>query len=61
MIAKLSRYALGRPLTFAYHAQVEAIAADLDERGDGLATMIEVLVDSDLFRSQAVAAAALPR
>ena len=51
MIAKLARYAVGRPLTFADHAQVEAIAADLDERGDGLATMIEVLVESDLFRS----------
>jgi mono/diheme cytochrome c family protein len=61
VIAKLSRYALGRPLTFADHAQVEAIAADLDERGDGLATMIELIVESDLFRSQAVAAVALPR
>lgn len=52
MVHKLARYALGRPLTFADHDQVEAIAAQLDERGDGLATMIEVLVESDLFRSR---------
>ena len=51
MISTLARFALGRPLTFADHAQLEAIAADLDEQGDGLATMIEVLVESDLFRS----------
>jgi mono/diheme cytochrome c family protein len=52
MVHKLARYALGRPLTFADHDQVEAIAARLDERGDGLATMIQVLVESDLFRSR---------
>lgn len=52
MIHKLARYALGRPLTFADHDQVEVIAAALDDRGDGLATMIEVLVESELFRSR---------
>jgi hypothetical protein len=52
MVHKLARYALGRPLTFADHDQAEAIAAQLDERGDGLVTMIEVLVESDLFRSR---------
>jgi len=55
MISTLARFALGRPLTFADHAQVEAIAADLDEQGDGLATIIEVLVESDLFRSPSFA------
>ena len=52
MVHKLARYALGRPLTFADHDQVEAIAARLDEHGDGLATMILVLVESDLFQSR---------
>jgi len=51
MVRKLAQYALGRPLTFSDHAQVEAISSDLDERGDGLATMIQVIVESDLFRS----------
>ena len=32
-------------------AQVEAIASELDERGDGLATMIGAIVESDLFRA----------
>ena len=52
MVHKLARYALGRPLTFADHDQVEVITAALDERGDGLATIIEVLVESELFRSR---------
>jgi len=51
MIRKLAQFAVGRPLTFADHAQVEAIASELDERGDGLATMIEAIVESDLFRA----------
>lgn len=52
MFHKLAIYALGRPLTFADRAGIDAITADVRQRKDGLATMIEVLVTSDLFRSK---------
>ena len=52
MVHKLATYALGRPLTFADRASIDAITADVRQRGDGLATMIEVLVTSDLFQSK---------
>ena len=49
---KLTAYALGRPLTFADRAAVDEITATARSRGDGLATMIEVIATSDLFRSR---------
>ena len=52
MVHKLATYALGRPLTFADRASIDAITADVRQRGNGLATMIEVLVTSDLFQSK---------
>lgn len=50
MVYKLATYGLGRPLTFQDHAQIDTITAETRERGDGLATMIEVLVTSNLFQ-----------
>ena len=52
MTHKLSAYALGRPLTFADRASVEQITADLRNKDDGLATLITLVVTSDLFRSR---------
>lgn len=52
MVRKLATFALGRPLGFADHAQIDAITARLDAEGDGLATMVLCLVESDLFRSR---------
>ncbi len=51
MVHKLASYALGRPLSFADRAQVERITAKLRQKGDGLRTLICVLVESDLFRT----------
>lgn len=50
MVHKMTTYAIGRPLTFADRASIDQIAAKLRQRGDGLATMIELIVTSDLFR-----------
>lgn len=52
MVHKLATFALGRPLTFSDHSRVDEIAAEVRQRGDGLATMIERLVASDLFQSK---------
>ncbi len=50
MVHKLASYALGRPLSFADRAEVERITAKLRQKGDGLRTLILLLVESDLFR-----------
>lgn len=52
MVHKLTTYALGRPLTFADHASIDKITADLRRQGDGLSTMIQLLVTSELFQSR---------
>lgn len=51
MVHKLTTFALGRPLSFGDRAAIEEITAKTRMRGDGLATMIETIVTSDLFRS----------
>ena len=52
MVHKMTTYALGRPLTFSDRSSVEQITADLRKQGDGLATMVTLIVTSGLFRSQ---------
>lgn len=51
LVHKLTTYAIGRPLTFADRASVDQITAELRQQGDGLATLIELIVTSDLFRN----------
>ena len=52
MVHKMTTYALGRPLTFGDRSSVDQITADLRKQGDGLATMITLIVTSELFRSK---------
>jgi hypothetical protein len=52
MVHKMSVYALGRPLTFADRGGGEDIAAKVRREGDGLATLVEQIVTSELFLSQ---------
>ena len=52
LVHKTATYALGRPLTFSDRAAIEQITGDLRKRGDGLATLIKLIVTSDLFQSQ---------
>ncbi|WP_084427383.1 DUF1592 domain-containing protein [Roseimaritima ulvae] len=51
IVHKLTTYALGRPLTFGDRADVEQIAAELRQNGDGLQTLIQQVVASDLFQN----------
>ena len=51
MVHKISTYALGRPLTFSDRASIDNIAADVRQQGDGLATMIQSIVTSELFQT----------
>ena len=52
MVHKLSTFALGRPLTFSDHADIDIITANVRQEDDGLATMIKCLVASDLFQTK---------
>ena len=52
MVHKLTTYALGRPLTFGDRSGVDEIAAKSRNQGDGLATMISLIVTSELFQSK---------
>ena len=52
MVHKMTTYALGRPLTFGDRSSVDQITADLRKQGDGLATMITLIVRNELFRSK---------
>lgn len=52
MIHKMSAYALGRPLTFADHADIDAMTSRFRKQGDRLADLIHVVVTSNLFHSK---------
>lgn len=46
---KLSTFALGRPLGFGDRAALEAVVSRTRRGGDGLATLVEAIVTSELF------------
>ncbi|MDA1049032.1 MAG: DUF1592 domain-containing protein [Planctomycetota bacterium] len=52
MVHKMTTYAIGRPLTFGDRSSVDQITADLRNQGDGLATMVTLIVTSDMFQSK---------
>lgn len=52
MVHKLTSYALGRPLRFSDRADLEKITADLRQQDDGLATLVRLIVISDLFQTK---------
>ena len=52
MVYKLSTFALGRPLSFADRASVDQITADLRKKDDGLATLVTLIVTSELFQAK---------
>ena len=51
MTHKLVTYALGRPLSFADRGEVDRITGELRRSGDGLRSLIKLIVISDLFRA----------
>jgi len=52
MVHKMSAYALGRPLTFADHADVDGLTVQFRKQGDLLADLIHLIVNSNLFLSK---------
>ena len=52
MVRKMTTYALGRPLSFADHAEVEDLAAEFRKRGDRLGDLIYLVTQSGIFNSK---------
>ncbi len=52
MVHKLTTFALGRPLSFGDRSSVDQITADVRKQGDGLATLVTLIVMNDLFQSR---------
>ena len=51
-VHKLATFALGRPLTFSDHADIDSITAEVRQQGDGLSTIINCIVASELFQAK---------
>ena len=52
IVHKMTTFALGRPLTFGDRSSVDHLTAELRKEGDGLATLVTLIVTSDLFQSR---------
>ena len=50
IVHKMTTFALGRPLTFGDHAGIDRLTSELRKEGDGLQTLIRLLMTSDLFQ-----------
>jgi hypothetical protein len=51
-VHKLTTYALGRPLQFSDHAEIDRIASDLRQSGDGLRDLVMLICESPLFNTR---------
>ena len=49
MAAKMLTYAIGRHLVFEDQAELNRIASELRQRGDGLRDLVELIVTSEPF------------
>lgn len=52
MVHKLATFALGRPLGFGDRSSIDQITADLRKHGDGLETLVTLIVSSEMFLSK---------
>ncbi len=52
MIRKITTYALGRPLSFSDHAEVEDLAVKFRKKGDRLGDLIYLVTQSGIFNSK---------
>ncbi len=52
MVHKMTAYALGRPLSFGDHADIDSLRAQFRRRGDRLNDLIHLIISSDIFNSK---------
>ena len=48
----MTTYALGRPLSFYDHAEVEDLAAKFRKKGDRLGDLVILVIQSGIFNSK---------
>ena len=51
MVHKMTSYALGRPLTFSDHAEIEALTVQFRKKEDRLGDLIHLIICSSIFNS----------
>jgi mono/diheme cytochrome c family protein len=52
MVYKMSAYALGRPITFADHAELDRLTSQFRKQGDRLGDLVHLIAKSELFQSK---------
>lgn len=52
LVHKMSAYALGRPLTFADHTDIDGLTVQFRKQGDRLADLVHLIAGSKLFHSK---------
>ncbi len=52
MVHKMTAYALGRPLAFGDHADIDRLTSQFRKRGDRLGDLIHLITSSDIFNSK---------
>ena len=52
IVHKMTTFALGRPLTFGDRSSIDRLTSELRKEGDGLQTLVTLIVTSDLFQSR---------
>lgn len=52
IVHKMTAYALGRPLSFGDHADIDSLTGQFRENGDRLKDLIHLIADSPVFRSK---------
>jgi hypothetical protein len=52
MVHKITAYALGRPLSFSDHAEIDALTLQFRKKGDRLGDLIYLIIHSSIFNSK---------
>ena len=52
MVHKMTAYALGRPLSFSDHADIDSMTMQFRKRGDRLGDLVNLIISSELFHAK---------
>ncbi len=52
MVHKMIAYALGRPLSFSDHADIDSMTVQFRKRGDRLGDLVNLIINSELFHAK---------
>lgn len=52
LVSKMTSYALGRPLSFSDHSELESMTRQFRKKGDRLGDLVKLIVNSKLFQAK---------